>query len=80
MKPTTIYTKRNIDTSNYVNTLTGETLFSEFSNTTSEYIIIDSNAFRYIQTIFSAQLTWLKYNVSQTWLKALTTFSTIKTE
>jgi hypothetical protein len=68
MKPTTIYTKRNIDTSNYVNTLTGETLFSEFPNTTSinikdenlaivnseEYIIIDSNAFRYTQTIFSA--------------------------
>jgi len=68
MKPTTIYTKRNIDTSNYVNTVTGETLFSEFPNTTSinikdenlaivnsdEYIIIDSKAFRYIQTIFSA--------------------------
>jgi len=67
MKPTTIYTKRNIDTSNYVNTITGETLFSEFPNTTSinvkdenlaiinseEYIIIDSKALRYIQTIFS---------------------------
>jgi len=68
MNPTTIYTKRKIDISNYVNTTTGETLFSEFPNTTSinikdenfaivnseEYIIIDSKAFRYIQTIFSS--------------------------
>jgi hypothetical protein len=68
MNPTTIYTKRKINISNYVNTITGETLFSELPNTTSinirdenyaivnseEYIIIDSNAFRYIQTIFSS--------------------------
>jgi len=67
MKPTPIYTKRNIDTRNYVNTTTGETLFSEFPNTTSinvkdenlaivnseEYIIVDSKALRYIQMIFS---------------------------
>src|ERR1035438_2365272 len=69
MKPTTttIYTKRKIDTSNYVNTTTGETLYSEFPNTTSinikdenlaivnseEYIIVDSKALRYIQMIFS---------------------------
>jgi len=67
MKPTNIYTKRKLDTSNYVNTTTGETLFSEFPSTTSiniknetlaivnydEFIIIDSKAFRYIQTVFN---------------------------
>lgn len=67
MNLTTIYTKRKIDIANYYNSTTGETLFSEFPNTTSinikdanlaivnseEYIIIDSKAFRYIQTIFS---------------------------
>lgn len=64
----TIYNKRKIDFTNYVNTTTGETFFSEFPNITSiniknnnlaivnseEYIIIDSKAFRYIQKIFSA--------------------------
>ncbi len=62
-----IYHKRKLDTSNYVNTVTGETLFSEFPNTTGitiqnqnlatinslEYILIDSKSLRYIQSIFS---------------------------
>jgi|SRR6185437_1490678 len=68
MKLTTIYTKRKIELANYVNALTGEPLFDEFPNATSiniknenlaivnseEYIIIDSKAFRYIQSIFSS--------------------------
>ena len=67
MSVVTIYNKRKLDIENYVNTLTGETLYSEFSNTTAitlkdenvaiisseEYIIIDSKALRYIQEIFS---------------------------
>ena len=67
MSVVTIYNKRRLDTENYVNTVTGETLFSEFPNTTAlllkdeniatvsclEYIIIDSKALRYIQSIFS---------------------------
>jgi hypothetical protein len=67
MKAINIYTKRKIDSSNYVNTITGEILFSEFPHTTSinvkdanliivdydEFITIDSKAFRYILTIFN---------------------------
>lgn len=67
MNPTNIYTKKKIDTSIYVNTLTGETLYSEYPDTTSinlkneshvilgskNFIMFDSNAFKYVQTICS---------------------------
>ena len=67
MNTTNVYTKRTIDASKFVDTTTGEPLFSAFPNTTSvnikdpdlkiinsvEYIIIDSKALNYIQKIFS---------------------------
>ena len=68
MSTSNIFTKTKIDTTQYVNTSTGETLFSEYPSITSinvrdmskailnseEYINIDSKAMRYIETIFSA--------------------------
>lgn len=67
MKAIKIYTKRKIDVGNYVNTITGEVLFSEYPNTASinvkdanliivdydEFITIDSKALRYILTLFN---------------------------
>lgn len=67
MNTAPVYTKRKIDTSKFVDTTTGELLFSAYPNTTSvngietdlkiinsvEYIIIDSRALNYIQKIFS---------------------------
>lgn len=65
MKPKNIYKKKNINTSDYVNLQTGELLSAEVPNITSvnvknvdlsiintlEYIILDSKALRYIQSI-----------------------------
>ena len=67
MKAINIYTQRKINTDNYINTITGEVLFSEYPNLTSinvkdanliivdygEFITIDSKALRYILTIFN---------------------------
>ena len=67
MKAINIYTKRKIDPSSYVNTVTGEILFSEFPSTTSinlkdanltivdydEFMTIDSKALSYILTLFN---------------------------
>lgn len=67
MKPKSIFKKKNINTSDYVNRHTGELMESELPNITSvnikndslsivdfdEYIIMDSKALRYIQSIFT---------------------------
>ena len=67
MKPINIYKKKKIITADYVNIHTGESLSTELPNITSvnikdqnfsiidtlEYIILDSKALRYIQSICS---------------------------
>lgn len=67
MRPLNSYKKKKINADDYTNIHTGESLSSEHPNTTSvnikdedlqivntlEYMIVDSKAFRYIQSIFS---------------------------